>query len=139
MSLGKHGELYFILVSTCFSPLAILASVWKKMVSHTALCDQVCQWLAGQWFSLVSSTNKTYRHDLTEILLKVTLNTIKPKLKYPTSLSNGKVFYNACQNIYSCKNLHLLPFYLICGLFFYQSRNWLLPRPSYQLSKQRQK
>ena len=30
MSLVKHGELYFILASTCFSPLAILASVWKK-------------------------------------------------------------------------------------------------------------
>jgi hypothetical protein len=30
MSLAKHGELYFILASICFSPLAILASVWKK-------------------------------------------------------------------------------------------------------------
>jgi hypothetical protein len=30
MSLAKHGELYFILVSTCFSPLAILMSVWNK-------------------------------------------------------------------------------------------------------------
>ena len=38
------------------------------------------QWLAtGRWFSLrtlVSSTNKTYCHDITEILLKVALNTI---------------------------------------------------------------
>jgi cobalamin-dependent methionine synthase I len=34
----------------------------------------------GQWFSsgpLVSSTIKTDRHDITEILLKVVLNTIK--------------------------------------------------------------
>jgi hypothetical protein len=34
---------------------------------------------AGRWFSpgtLVSSTNKTDRHDITEILLKVALNTI---------------------------------------------------------------
>ena len=42
--------------------------------------DQVCQWLAmGQWFSPappVSSTNKTDRHDITEILLKVAFNTI---------------------------------------------------------------
>jgi hypothetical protein len=30
----------------------------------------------GQWFSSVSSTNKTDSHDLTEILLKVALNTI---------------------------------------------------------------
>jgi len=42
------------------------------------LCDKVCQWLAtGRWFSPgtpVSSTNKTDRHDITEILLKVALN-----------------------------------------------------------------
>ena len=30
----------------------------------------------GRWFSPVSSTNKTGRHDITEILLKVALNTI---------------------------------------------------------------
>jgi hypothetical protein len=45
------------------------------------LCDKVCQWLAtGRWFSpgpSVSSTNKTDRHDITEIFLKVALNTIK--------------------------------------------------------------
>ena len=45
------------------------------------LCDKVCQSLAtDRWFSpgtLVSSTNKTNRHDITEILLKVALNTIK--------------------------------------------------------------
>ena len=44
--------------------------------------DKVCQWLvAGRWFSPgtpVSSTNKTDDHDIlvTEILLKVALNTI---------------------------------------------------------------
>jgi hypothetical protein len=47
----------------------------------TTLCHKVCQWLVtGRWFSLgppVSSTNKTDRHDITEILLKVALNTIK--------------------------------------------------------------
>jgi hypothetical protein len=35
--------------------------------------------VTGQWFSpdnLVSSANKTDRHDITEILLKVALNTI---------------------------------------------------------------
>ena len=44
------------------------------------LCAKVCQWLAtGQWFSPdtpVSSTNKTDGHNITEILLKVALNTI---------------------------------------------------------------
>ena len=47
----------------------------------TTLCDKVCQRLAtGRWFSPgppVSSTNKTDRHDITEIMLKVALNTTK--------------------------------------------------------------
>jgi len=49
-------------------------------VLDATLCDKVCQRLvAGRWFSLgtpVSSTNKTDRHDTTEKLLKVVLNTI---------------------------------------------------------------
>ena len=52
---------------------------WQGVLD-TILCDKVCQWLAtGRWFSLgtpVSSTNKTDRHGITEILLKVALNTI---------------------------------------------------------------
>jgi len=36
----------------------------------------------GRWFSPVSSSNKTDRHDITEILLKVTLNTISPNSHY---------------------------------------------------------
>ena len=48
--------------------------------SDTTLCDQVRRWLAtGRWFSPgtpVSSTNKTDRHDITVILLKVGLITI---------------------------------------------------------------
>jgi len=54
----------------------------RRGVLDTTLCDKVCQWIAaGQWFSLVtpvSSTNKTDHQDLTEILLKVALNNIKP-------------------------------------------------------------
>ena len=50
------------------------------------LCDQVCQWLAaGQWFSPgipISSTNKTDRHNIAEIFLKVALNTITLTLVY---------------------------------------------------------
>jgi hypothetical protein len=49
-------------------------------VLDATLCDKVCQWLAaGRWFSPgipVSSTNKTDRHDIAKILLKVALNTI---------------------------------------------------------------
>jgi hypothetical protein len=47
---------------------------------YTTLCDKDCQWLAaGQWFSPgipVSSTNKTDRHNITEILLKVANNIV---------------------------------------------------------------
>jgi hypothetical protein len=52
----------------------------RRGVLDITLCDKVCQWLAvGRWFSVgtpVSSTNKTDRHDIAEILLKVALNTI---------------------------------------------------------------
>ena len=49
-------------------------------VLDTTLGDKVCQWFsAGRWLSPgspISSTNKSDRHDETEILLKVELNTI---------------------------------------------------------------
>jgi hypothetical protein len=58
----------------------------------TTLCDKACQWLAAcRWFSPcppISSTNKTDRHDITEILLKVALNTITNT----TSWTNSSVF-----------------------------------------------
>jgi hypothetical protein len=65
-------------------------------VFHTTLCDKVWQWLAtGQWFSpgtLFSFTNKTDRYDITEILLKVTLNTIN-LIKVITKLLNSEQSY----------------------------------------------
>jgi hypothetical protein len=72
--------IYKYLCNQCLSPLML----WVRILIRarwTTLCDKFCQWLAtGQWFSPgypVSSTNKTDRHDITEILLKVVLNTIK--------------------------------------------------------------
>jgi hypothetical protein len=51
-----------------------------RVVLNTTLCDKVCQWLATRrWFTVdtpVSSTSNSDRHDITEILLKVVLNTI---------------------------------------------------------------
>jgi hypothetical protein len=47
-------------------------------VLNTTLCDKVCQ---CRWFSPVtpgSSNNKTNYYSITEILLKVVLNTITP-------------------------------------------------------------
>jgi hypothetical protein len=72
--------IYNYICSQCLSSLMLW--VWISIrARHTTLCDKVCQWLAkGRWFSLcipVSSTNKTDCHDITEILFKVALNTIK--------------------------------------------------------------
>jgi hypothetical protein len=45
---------------------------WRGVFDKT-LCNKVCPWLAtGQWFSPVSSTNKTDCHNITKMLLKVT-------------------------------------------------------------------
>jgi hypothetical protein len=65
---------------------------WEWIWEHTLLrinilyktrFHKVCQWLAtGRWFppgTPVSSTNKTNLHDITEILLKMALNTINIK------------------------------------------------------------
>ena len=71
----------------CLSPLML--RVWilpRRGALDTTLCDNVCQWLVtGQWFSLstlVSSTNKTDRHNITAVLLKMVLNTINLTLHY---------------------------------------------------------
>jgi hypothetical protein len=57
-----------------------LCKLQKGCTQLTAASDKVYQLLAhGRWFSLgtpASSTTKTGRHDIAEILLKVALNTI---------------------------------------------------------------
>jgi hypothetical protein len=78
----SHGSwIYNYLCNQCLSPLML----WVR-ISIRAMCttwwDKVCQWLAtGRWFSPgppFSSTNKTDRHNITELIsLKVALNTIK--------------------------------------------------------------
>jgi hypothetical protein len=56
-----------------------LVTLCKSQCSGPIYCI-FCQWLAtGRWFSpgtRIPSTNKTYHHDITEILLKVALTTI---------------------------------------------------------------
>ena len=76
--------IYNYLCNQCLSPLMLW--VWISFRARCkTLCDKVCQWLAtGRWFApgpLVSSINKTDRHDITEILLTVALNTIKQTYK----------------------------------------------------------
>jgi hypothetical protein len=86
---SSYGSwIYNSLCNQCLSPLKLWVRIQIR-VKCTTLCVKVCQWLAiGQWFSPgppVSSTNKTDRHDITEILLKVALNTIKSNQSKPYS------------------------------------------------------
>jgi hypothetical protein len=53
----------------------IKPSSWRGVLD-TTFCDKVCQWFSTG--TLVSSTNKIDRHDITEILLKVALSTKTP-------------------------------------------------------------
>jgi hypothetical protein len=46
----------------------------RRGVLYTISCDKVCHWLATMVFSVYSCF--PHRHDITEILLKVALNTI---------------------------------------------------------------
>jgi hypothetical protein len=79
-----HVKYIFFKKSICLISWQALGR-YHMVVGFSTTCaisayHQVCQWpAAGQWFSPcipVSSTNKTDRHDITEILLKVALNTI---------------------------------------------------------------
>jgi hypothetical protein len=81
---GRRGHCRMVdgFITTYLSPPTLWVRIPHRWdVLDKTLCDKVCQWLAtGRWFSPgtpVFSTNKTERHDITEILLKVALNTIK--------------------------------------------------------------
>ena len=87
-------------IRSSFREILIRYIYVKLVCGHQYMCnlclslkldsDKVCQWLGtGRWFSSttpVSSINKTDRHDLTEILFKVALNTIAIKLKVVLSV-----------------------------------------------------
>ena len=84
--LWSHGSwIYNYLCNQSLSRLMLWVRISIR-ARCTTLCDKVCLWLAtGRWFSSctpVSSTNKTDRHDIPEILLKVALKTIKQTNKH---------------------------------------------------------
>jgi hypothetical protein len=71
---GKMQSTIFVI-----SHISFYLRSWRGALD-TTLCYTVCQWLAsGRWFSPgipVSSTNENDNQGITEILLKVALNTI---------------------------------------------------------------
>jgi hypothetical protein len=64
----------------------------KRVTRHAVASDKVYQLLAhGRWFcqsTLASSTTKTGRHDIVEILLKMALSTINQIKSNPMELKN---------------------------------------------------
>ena len=80
MVLGFTTIMY--LCNQCLSSLTLW--VWTPLsrgVLDTKLCDKIVGDLTGWWFSagtLVSSTNKSDCHNITEILLKVCVKHHKP-------------------------------------------------------------
>ena len=81
--------IYNYLCNQGLSPLMLWVRI-SISARCTTLCDKVCQWLAtGRCFSPgppVFYTNKTDSLDITEILLLVALNIIKPKQTKPNIL-----------------------------------------------------
>jgi hypothetical protein len=86
--------IYNYLCNQCLSPLIVL---------DTTLFDKDCQWLVtGWWFSLgtpVSSTNKTDRHDIIEILL-VTIRKVKPLFLI--------LLYHCLKRLHYWLNMHII-------------------------------
>jgi len=72
--------IYNYLCNRCLSPLMLWVRISIRAMC-TTFCDTDFQWLAtARWFSPgppVSSNNKTDHHDITELLLKVVLKSIK--------------------------------------------------------------
>jgi hypothetical protein len=95
---------YNYLYNQYLSPLKLW--VWIPFLArctHTKVCESL--WLAtGQWFSpgtLVPSTNTTDHHNITEILLKVALNTITLTQSLFYSSSNDNIPVNRNRKLYS--------------------------------------
>ena len=67
--------IYNYLCNQCLSQLTWFRIPFRRHVLDTTLCDKVCQWLVTAWWfssgTLVSSSNKTDRHDINEIFEKV--------------------------------------------------------------------
>jgi len=96
--------IYNCLFNQCLSHLSCeFEPCSRRGVLDITLCDKVCQWLAtGRWFSPgtpVSSANKTDRHNIAEILLKVALNTLTLTLLEVLHLTYQILFPVKCWHV----------------------------------------
>ena len=81
-SWSSGSWIYNYLCNQCLSPLKLwIWTLYMARCNHYCVIKFVKELLQGRWFSQVSSNNKTECHDITEILLKVGLNTITLTLK----------------------------------------------------------
>jgi hypothetical protein len=98
------------LCNQCLSPLMLWVRISIR-ARYTTLCDKVCQWLAtGLWFSpgpTVSPTNKTDCHNITEILLKVVLNTINQTNKFLATKLNQCIGIFSHKDPQTCHKINL--------------------------------
>ena len=111
-------------------------------VFGTTLCDKVCQSLVvGMWFSLVFSTDKSDRHDIAKMLLKVALNTISLYTAHPCVTATSErvcgifftvgecvkallifalyVFGHCWESSYHCRQVFVLWFIFAFSHFFF--------------------
>jgi hypothetical protein len=73
--------IYNYLCNQCLSPQKLWVRIsFRRSLLDTTLRDKAGQWLAAERLfspsTLVTSTNKTGRNDITELLLKVVLSTM---------------------------------------------------------------
>ena len=122
--------MYNYLCNQCLSPLML----WVR-ISIRARCtislDKIWHWLATlRRFSHgpVSSTNKTGRHDITEILWKVALNTIKQtnicwvppfltNIVFPCPKLSDYRFTSFCSDNIKVINIYLKHYECIINIF----------------------
>ena len=104
--------MYSYLCNQCPSSLMLWVRISIRARCAT-LCDKVCQWLATyRWFSRspsVSSNNKTDRHDIAEILLKVALNTMIQTNKQTNQMCINNVTDFKFQHIILTSKFKYLP------------------------------
>ena len=114
----------FYLCNQCLSPLLLWVRISTR-ARYKTLCDKVCQWLAtGQWFSPVSSTNKTDHHDTTvswcclTALHSIPVNINKSDVKHQKSINQSIITVNKHWVVHTT-DYGKLALKLLCTFSFY--------------------